>query len=189
MHTCARLCGLVFGAIMIALSLAITAEVLLRKFAAHSLGGVDELAGYAVAVGAPLAFTVALIERSHIRINLLHARMSPRAQAVLNGTASLSLAALALALLAFAGATLLDTWRYGSIAQTPWATPLIYPQTAWLLATAVFAAAACVYAARALGLMLRRDWRTLNRRYGPETIEEELAAELDDLAQREGAVK
>ena len=99
MSRLARLCAVTFGAIMIALSIAIAAETILRKFFSFSLGGVDELGGYAVAIVAPLAFLVAAEQQAHIRINVLHERLSRPLRGVLNVVAAVSLALLALFLM------------------------------------------------------------------------------------------
>ena len=96
MKTYSRICAIVFGLMMTALCVVIAAETVLRKLLNHSLAGVDELSGYAIAIGAPLCFAVTAVERSHIRINLLHMRMPERAQAVLNLLSAVSLAALAI---------------------------------------------------------------------------------------------
>lgn len=186
MKTTATVFGVIFGVTMILLSLAITAETLLRKFFAHSMAGIDELGGYAIAICAPLVFAVALIERSHIRINLLHMRLSRKVQAVLNAVAALSMAALAVYLLYFTVKTVIDTQTYKSIAQTPWATPLIIPQSVWLVTMACFAVVAVILAGQALRLF-RGNWSGLNRAFGPSSAEEELEAELEDLQKREGA--
>jgi TRAP-type C4-dicarboxylate transport system permease small subunit len=185
MKRTANTLGMIFGVTMILLSLAITAETLLRKFFSHSMGGIDELSGYAIAICAPLVFAVALIEQSHIRINLLHMRLSKRLQAVLNAVAMLSMGVLAVYLFYFTVSTVQDTQTYRSIAQTPWATPLIYPQAVWLLAMGVFALVAVIIALQALVLLGRGDWLQLNRRFGPSSAQEELDAELDDLKKRE----
>jgi hypothetical protein len=58
MEVIARLSSLVFGVTMLLLSVAITVETVVRKAFSISLGGVDELSGYAIAVGAPMAFVV-----------------------------------------------------------------------------------------------------------------------------------
>lgn len=187
MNTYARAAGITFGIMMLLLSVLITTETIMRKLFAISLGGVDELSGYAVAIGAPLAFTVALVDRAHIRINLAYQHMPLRLQAVLNAMAALSLGVLSVYLLYFTGLTIRGTWIYQSIAQTPWATPLIYPQTVWLIAMTVFAVAAVFVSLQAAAALVRRDWAGLNRHFGPETVEEELQAELDDLRQREDA--
>ena len=62
----------VFGWMFLALSVLVAAETLSRKLFNFSFQGADELGGYALAVGSSLAFTVALVERAHIRIDLLH---------------------------------------------------------------------------------------------------------------------
>ncbi|MGE0796787.1 MAG: TRAP transporter small permease subunit [Lautropia sp.] len=189
MKTSAKIMGILFGATMILLSLAVTVETLLRKLFAHSMAGIDELGGYAIAVCAPLCFAVALIERSHIRINLLQMRLSRTVQAVLNALAAITMGLLAAYLLYFTIQTVVDTQDYRSIAQTPWATPLIYPQSVWLVAMTVFAVVALILAWRALRLLARGDWPALNRQFGPSSAQEELEAELEDLKKREGAVR
>lgn len=184
MQAYARIASLVFGITMLALSATVTFETILRKLFSLSLGGVDELSGYAIAIGAPLAFAVALIEQSHIRINLLHLRMPRRLQGGLNAAAAMSLAALSVFLLVFTLQTVRDTQTYKSIAQTPWATPLIWPQSAWLLAMALFALPAVWMGLKALGLLLRGDTDALVQGFGPGSAEEELQAELEDLERR-----
>ncbi len=181
------LSGLVFGASMFALSFVIAAETVLRKFFAFSLGGVDELSGYAVAIVAPLTFLVTAAEQAHIRINLLHAKLPKAVRAVLNAISAITLALLALFLFYFTVGTVADTQAYNSIAQTPWATPLVYPQAVWLVAMGIFAIAAVILAVRAILLLAKRDWTVLDRRYGPGSVDEELQAELDDLHKRQRA--
>lgn len=187
MQTYARILGITFGIMMILLSVAITAETVLRKFFSFSLGGIDELGGYAIAIAAPLAFTVALVENSHIRINQLTALMPGSVQAFLSGLSAIALALLAGYFFYFTVDTVLDTQAYKSIAQTPWATPLIYPQTVWLIAMATFPIAAVFLGAKAVLLIARSDWRSLNLQFGPISARQELQAELDDLRKREEA--
>lgn len=185
MKSVTHLCSVVFGAIMIALSVAIAAETILRKFFSYSLGGIDELSGYAVAIVAPLAFLVAALEQAHIRINILHAKFPQDARAVLNVIAAVSLALLAVFLLYFTIKTVQETLEYSSIAQTPWATPLIYPQAIWLVSMLVFASGTTVLAIRAIVLLVRGETRLLDRNFGPGSPEDELEAEIADLKARE----
>jgi len=179
-----RMAGYAFGAIMITLSLLITVETLIRKLYSISLGGIDELSGYAIAIGAPLAFAVASLEQSHIRINLLYVKLPQFTQAILNAVAAVSIGGLAVFFLVFTIGTVKDTISYKSIAQTPWATPLVYPQTLWLVASVVFAVVASLLAVRAAWLLLRGNMSALAQTYGPERIEDELESELADLKQR-----
>ena len=184
MKALSRFASILFGSIMLALSFAIVTETIARKLFDYSFGGIDELSGYAVAVGAPLCFAIALIDQAHIRINLLHQMMPPVARAVFNAIAAISIAMLAVGLLKFAIQTAAETREYGSLAQTPWATPLIYPQSLWVLALLVFAIPAVWLAIHALILLARRDWPALNRAFSPETVADELEAELADMEKR-----
>lgn len=184
MQRYSRAASLIFGVLMLVLAAAVTLETLVRKIFSISLGGVDELSGYAVAIGAPLAFAVALIERSHIRINIFYLRLGERARGILDALALLSLGALAFFLFIFTVVTVRETQTYQSIAQTPWATPLIYPQFLWLLGMGVFLVSTVWLSIKALLMLARANWKGLTHLGGPGTIEEELKAELDDLKRR-----
>ena len=174
----------VFGVTMLSLAVLVTIETLVRKLLSISLGGVDELAGYSIAVGAPLCFGVALLERAHIRINIVYIYLSTKLKAWLDYLSVLSLGLLALFLFAFSVRTVVETQAYRSIAQTPWATPLIYPQSIWLVAMAIFLVPALWVQGRALALLVRGKNITLSAEFGPDTPEDELKAELDDLRRR-----
>lgn len=184
MNRSARIASWVFGVLMLALSVLVTLEALLRKLLQFSFGGVDELSGYVVAICAPLAFAVALIDQAHIRINLLYMKLSLRTRAILDGLSALSLLLLALFLGYFTVTTVQETSDYASLAQTPWATPLIYPQSLWALAMAFFALTAFVLGVKAACLMWSKRWQVLNKSFGPGSVQEELESELADLQRR-----
>ncbi|MDO9527362.1 MAG: TRAP transporter small permease, partial [Gemmobacter sp.] len=109
MQRISRAAALVYGVLMMVLCIVVAAETLLRKFLSISLAGVDELSGYAIAVAAPLTFAVALVEQSHIRINLLHMKMPRWMQAATNALAAITLGALALFLFYFSLRTVIET--------------------------------------------------------------------------------
>lgn len=176
--------GNVFGVMMLAFSALVTVDTIARKLLNFSFQGTDELGGYALAVGSSLAFTVALIERAHIRIDLLHERLPPRVQAVLNWLASLMLAGFGLMLVWVCYAVIVDTLAYRSTAATPWATPLIYPQAAWYVALVGFGAAGLILAVRATWLLATRRIDELNAEYHPKGAIEELKEELEDIEAR-----
>lgn len=189
MERYAQILGIVFGVMMISLSLAVAAETILRKFFSFSLGGIDELGGYAIAIAAPLSFTVALIGRAHIRINQLTQHFPRKLQAVLDVVAVLSLALLAIFFFYFTVRTVAETQAYKSIAQTPWATPLIWPQSIWLVTSIAFPLAAIILSARAVRMLLRGDWTGIRKSFGTVSAEEELEAELEDLKRREAEIQ
>ncbi|CUH63405.1 TRAP-type C4-dicarboxylate transport system, small permease component [Thalassovita gelatinovora] len=184
MKTYMRLCAVVFGLMMTALCVVISIETILRKVFNYSLEGVDELSGYAIAIGAPLCFAIAAIEQSHIRINLLYMRLPRGIQATLNVAAASLLAVLSLYLLFFTFRTVGETRLFGSVAQTPWMTPLIWPQTVWLIGMLVFAVPAVWLAVRVVLFAIRGDTDAILTSFGPDEVEDELAAEVSDLEAR-----
>ena len=124
----------VFGTIFLALAAVVTVETLSRKLFNISLQGADELGGYALAVGSTIAFSLALMGRNHIRVDVFHERFSRRWQAFLNWFSITSIAAFGIFVAWVATKVITDTLQYGSTAQTPWATPLIWPQAVWYAA-------------------------------------------------------
>jgi TRAP-type C4-dicarboxylate transport system permease small subunit len=178
----------VFGIVFLVLSFVVTVETLSRKLFNFSLQGADELGGYSLAVGSVISFTLALLGRNHIRVDVFHERMPVRIQAALNWISIVLLALFAVTLVAVCAKVLAETLQYGSTAQTPWATPLIYPQSLWYAGLVMFMLTAVVLAVRATWLLVSRRTRELNTEFHPKSAKEELKEELDDLAHRGGGV-
>jgi TRAP-type C4-dicarboxylate transport system permease small subunit len=175
----------VFGAIFLGLSAVVAFETISRKLFNVSVQGADELGGYALAVGSTIAFSLALMGRSHIRVDVFHERFPRALQAALNWLSIVSLAAFGAFIAWIAFKVIGDTLQYGSTAQTPWATPLIWPQSVWYAGLVVFALVASGYAVRATLLLLTQRIDTLNHDFHPKSTKEELKEELEDLAQRQ----
>jgi TRAP-type C4-dicarboxylate transport system permease small subunit len=168
----------------VALSLLVALETVLRKAFNISLQGADELGGYALAISATIAFSRALLGRTHIRVDVFHGRLPAVVQVALNWLSVVLLAAFALLLAVLAWFVVSDSRSYQSVSQTPWATPLVIPQTAWLAGLMVFALVAMVSATRATVLLLRGRLRDLNQQFGPRSTRDEVDEELEDLKVR-----
>lgn len=176
-----------FGLVFLGLAIAVAIETVARKFFNISLQGVDELGGYCLAIGGALSFAVALVSRAHIRIDIVHERLAKPLRVGLNLISVLALAATAAALLWMAWISLSDSILFGSTSQTPWATPLQYPQWLWVAALAIFVAVTLLQLARAFGLLARRRTDWIDREFSPRGSKEELAEELEDIKQRGAA--
>ena len=72
----------------------VAVETVSRKLFNVSLQGADELGGYALAVGSTIAFSLALMGRNHIRVDVFHEKFPRGLQAALNWLSIVSLAAL-----------------------------------------------------------------------------------------------
>lgn len=175
-----------FGVIFLGLSVIVSIETLTRKLFNFSLQGADELGGYTLALGSTLAFSLAVMGRAHIRVDVLHERFPKSCQAVLNLVSIVSLAAFGIFICWLAFQVLVDTFDYGSTAPTPWATPLAYPQSLWLAGLIAFALVASGYALQAIRHFLNGRTDRLLTDFSPKSAKEELKEELDDLALRQG---
>jgi TRAP-type C4-dicarboxylate transport system permease small subunit len=173
-----------FGVTFMVLAGLVALETMLRKLFNVSLQGVDELGGYILAGSAALSMAVALVSRAHIRIDLMHDRVPRAVRVGLNVASMAALAACAIVLAWMAWIALDESILFNSTAQTPWATPLRYPQSAWLAALLLFVAVAFFQLARALILALSGRVDVLDRVYGPRGAKEELDEELQSLKER-----
>jgi TRAP-type C4-dicarboxylate transport system permease small subunit len=175
-----------FGWSLLFLSGFVALETILRKVFNTSLQGADELGGYVLAFGSSLAFVVTLAERAHIRIDVLHRKFPVFLQSLIDWLAALSMAVLGCFFLYVGWFVVKDTLAYGSTAPTPWATPLIWPQSAWYAALVVFSISAILLSVRATWLFFRGDYKTLANEFNPKGAADELAEELEGLANRKG---
>jgi TRAP-type C4-dicarboxylate transport system permease small subunit len=179
-----NLLSILFGAIFSVLVLIVTVETIARKLFNISLQGADELGGYALAIGSTLAFSLAVFGRNHIRVDVFHERYPKWLQGWMNWFAATSMAAFAIFLCYVTIDVLTDSVSYSSTAQTPWATPLIYPQSIWYAGLVIFACVTTVWAIRATFLLATGQLTELNEEFQPKSAKEEIKEELDDLAQR-----
>ena len=76
-----RIVGLGCGLVLVAACAMIILEIVMRRVAFGLIGGTDEISGYVMAGVVSWGAGYALIERAHIRIDLLHRRFEflPRA--------------------------------------------------------------------------------------------------------------
>jgi TRAP-type mannitol/chloroaromatic compound transport system permease small subunit len=123
----ALLCGIV---LLLAVALIMT-EILGRQFPAMRVGGADELSGYVMAAIATWGFSYALIERAHVRIDLIHARLPVAGRAVLDIVALASVLLVAVLVAWHAYDVLSKSLARGSRSNTPLGVPLWMPQIVW----------------------------------------------------------
>lgn len=181
-----RLLANLFGVVFLGLSALVTVETVLRKVFNISLQGSAELGGYALAVGSAIGFSLAVAGRNHIRVDVFHDRFPRPVQVFMNWLSAVSIGLLGLFLVGVCYRVVVKTIEYGSAAQTPWATPLVYPQSVWYAALWMFAAYALVYAVRASYLYFTGRHGQVIAEFHPKSAKEELSDELENLARRSG---
>jgi len=174
-----------FGLSLCLLSLTVAAEVLMRKFFLISLQGVDELSGYALAVTAALGFFLALGDGGHMRIDILYARLSATLRLLSDGMAVIAMAGAAVLIFWMGWITYSESREFNSVSQTPWATPMVIPQSIWLVAMLPFLLASLYALFRWLWALLKADRRTLGE-FRAKGSDDEVQEQLQALSERGG---
>jgi TRAP-type mannitol/chloroaromatic compound transport system permease small subunit len=176
----ARLGAWFGGVLLIAAALLVGVEVVIRRAFSISVGGTDELAGYALAISTSWALAFTLLERAHIRIDSLYVHLPVRLCALLDIAGLLLLTAF-FALITWYGFGVFQTsYALGARSMSPLGTPLMLPQLLWVLGLLMFLAIAVLLLIRALVALVAGDLSTVGRLVGSRTLSEEVAAELGD---------
>ena len=181
--------ALIGGAMLLAAAVTICIDIFLRYAFARTVGGADELAGYALAIAGAWGLSMALLSRSHIRIDTVYVRVKSRAVRAALDVLSVAAFAVFAALVAWHGWGVLRlSYESGSRSQSALETPLAIPQAVWLAGVAFFFAVALLLLARALVAWARGDLDGLFRLIGSKsaTVEakEEIAAVEQALERR-----
>lgn len=179
-----RIVSVIFGCMLLIMSIMISVEIISRKLFSFSLQGADEISGYIMAVISCLAAGVAVIGRTHVRIDIFYGFMGRKLQAAINLISILSIALLAVILFYAAFPVVMDSIEYNSTAPTPLSTPLVYPMIPWLTAMGIFTAVSLCYAIKALRLLAKGDIGELNEAFKPKAQKEELTEEVNDAHKR-----
>jgi TRAP-type C4-dicarboxylate transport system permease small subunit len=166
------------GGLLLAAAVIIALDVVLRTGLARSIGGADELSGYALAIATAWGLSFALLHRAHIRIDSLYEHFPPWARA---GLDVLSL----LGFLLFMGLT---TWRaWGVFRQSiisnahsisALATPVALPQALWLAGLVFLMLTLLLLLVQSVAAIARRDLRAVARLIGSKAVAEEVQEEI-----------
>ncbi|WP_421999094.1 TRAP transporter small permease subunit [Reyranella sp.] len=177
--------GLWFGGALVLLAaILIGIDVLLRKFLTRSIGGADELAGYALAIGTVWGLGAALLDRAHIRIDSLYVLFPQRLRLVLDLVALVLLVGF-FALTAWHGWGVVEqSWTSGSRSQSALETPTVVPQLVWMAGLVAFVAIGVLLLVDALRRLAAGDLRGTARLISTRSAEEEVQEEIRDLQER-----
>lgn len=172
----------VAGLMILAAALLVSVDVVLRKFAGVTLGGADELSGYAFAVGTSWALAFTLLRRANVRVDAFYARLPERVAALLDLLALVSLLLFVGYLTWRAALVLRDSLLFSARATTPLATPLWLPQSLWLAGFALFLFTILPLILAVAVALATGDRATVRRLAGARTLEEEAAEEKSHTA-------
>jgi TRAP-type mannitol/chloroaromatic compound transport system permease small subunit len=175
------------GIVILAATGIICIEIAVRQILNRSFVGVDELSGYALAVGTAWAFAHALVAKAHVRIDTLYSLLPRRLQPALD------FGALAV-LFGFVGMLVYRcveiaylAFIFDAHAMTPLQTPLWVPQGLWALGLIFFLLVILLLLFMSIHALVTGQTAIVAKIAGPVSVQEELADELGDLARRRGA--
>ena len=166
---------------MLVAALLIGVDVTLRKFFYASIGGADELAGYALALGTAWSLAATLLDRAHIRIDSLYV-LFPRWLRLALDFIGIALLLGFFGLIARHGWNVVQqSWVSGSRSQSALATPIVIPQAIWLIGLALFFLLGLALLAYAAALIARGKVAAATRLISTRSAAEEIEDEIRDL--------
>ena len=124
--------AIVGGALLLVAALAICVDIFLRYAFSLTIGGADDLSGYALAISSAWGFSLALLTRSHIRIDTVYVRVRSRAARAALDLLSLACFGVFIGFVTWYGWGVFSlSWTSSSVSQSAIEMPLIYPQGLW----------------------------------------------------------
>ena len=168
------------GMLMLVATLLIVVEIIMRQAFRLSLGGVDEVAGFTLAIATAWSFGAVLLDKAHVRIDSLYSRFGVKTRAVLD-IVSLGGTVLFVGMLVFFAVQVLTTsLRFNATSQSSLAIPKAVPQALWVAGLGWFLLVAVVLLVACLNAARRGDWGQVGRLAGAPELDEEIQAELAD---------
>ena len=173
MERFSRYCVWLCGFLLVATSVLIAVEVILRKFFAVSMGGADEISSYVLAILCTWSLGFALFHKAHVRIDILYIKLPPKARAFLD-CLSLALFLVYMTILSYFGYLVLETSIIrDSTANTPLQTPMWIPQSLWLFGLVSFTLIIVAILAGTVYYLLKGDLATARKLGGSSSLEAE----------------
>lgn len=155
---------------LLAASVMIGVEVILRRFFAMSIGGADEISSYVLAIICSWSLGYALYHKSHIRIDVLYYYLPAVARTIMD-TLSLTLFLIYMSAITYFAWDLLHiSIIRKSTANTPLQTPMWIPQSIWFVGLAGFTLIIASMLIALIYYQLKGDLRSADRIAGSSTI-------------------
>jgi TRAP-type mannitol/chloroaromatic compound transport system permease small subunit len=161
------------GVLLFLAAFTVSVDVLARKLFTISLGGADELSGYAFAIGTAWAFSFALLRRANVRVDALYQHLPRELCAVLDIVALISLGVFVTFLAYYAYDVLATSWELSARSNSALKVPLWIPQALWVTGLALYLATIALLLARSLAALFSGDWAMVHALLGARSIRED----------------
>lgn len=179
--TLARVSGWICGLLLTVSAVLIGLDILLRQTIVVTIGGANELAGYALAVSSAWGCTVALVHRMHVRIDSVYTHMSARIRALLDMVGLAAFIYFLLFVTFYAYKALEQSIESDTHSISALGAPLAIPQAVWFAGFVVFLLVASIYLLRAMIAFAKGDLRRVREILGARSVEEEMEFEKESL--------
>jgi TRAP-type C4-dicarboxylate transport system permease small subunit len=174
--------AVVGGALLLVAAIAICVDIFLRYAFSLTIGGADDLSGYALAISSAWGFSLALLTRSHIRIDTVYVRVKSRSARAALDMLSLACFGIFVGAVAWYGWGVLSlSWSSDSHSQSAIEMPLIYPQGLWFAGLVFCVLVAVLLFARALRAFVKGDLDQLFRLVGSKSAVDEAQEEVKSV--------
>jgi TRAP-type C4-dicarboxylate transport system permease small subunit len=130
-------------------------DIVLRQVST-SLGGTEEIAGYAMALATSWGMAFTLLELGHVRIDLLRSRVGSFGRALFDVFSMIVMSGVIVFIAIKAWPVVAYSMTNNSRANTPLETPLVWVQMPWFLGWLWFAVMSCLVTLAALSLVAKR---------------------------------
>ena len=177
----ARIAGWICGLLLTVSAFLIGLDILLRETLVITLGGANELSGYALAVSSSWGCTVALVHRMHVRIDSVYTHLSPRIRALLDIVGLAAFIYFLMFVTFYAWKVLEQSIESNTHSISALGAPLAIPQAVWFAGFVVFLGVASVYLLRAMLAFAKGDLRRVRELLGARSIQEEMEFEKESL--------
>jgi TRAP-type C4-dicarboxylate transport system permease small subunit len=166
------------GAILLIASIAICIDITMRYLFAWTIGGADELSGYALAISSAWGLSAAVLTRSHIRIDTVYVRVKSRLRAALDLVSLATFIFFFSLITYYAWGVLKQSWISDSHSLSEIQMPLIVPQSLWVLGLAFFVAVSTLLFVRGLRFLVKGDLDSLFALIGSKSAVAEAKEEV-----------
>ena len=176
-ETLSRVLVWIGGCLILGSAVLVTLEVFLRKFLNISLGGADEVSGYAFGVATSLGFAYALFQRAHIRVDAVYVFFPTVLRRIADLVGLALLVGFAAVVSYMAWGLVGDTLSNGSRSITPMRTPLAIPQIPWLIGWLFFVVSGTLLFVAAVANLITGRGDDADRLIGMKTLSEQIEDE------------
>lgn len=178
----ARVSAWIGGALLTLSAVIIGIDILLRNTITVTIGGANELSGYALAVATPWAMILAMLSRAHVRIDTFYIHLPNRVRAFLDIVGQAATICFFGLVTWYAEGVLEQSSISDSHSVSALAVPLVIPQSLWFAGFVGFLITATILLLRATIAFAKGDLNRVHALIGARSTEEELLTEQQSLA-------